>query len=100
MQEAVSRISGIMASDMDYEPTIRPVMDLSNVYDGMDYISDTFNETSGVLGSMNVDVNNSNDLRVLIANTNRIIRSLEGRKPITIDGRTVIGWIDTELGAL
>lgn len=100
MQEAVSRISGIMASDMDYEPTIRPVMDLSNVYDGMDYISDTFDETSSVLGSMNVDVNNSNDLRVLIANTNRIIRSLEGRKPITIDGRTVIGWIDTELGAL
>lgn len=100
MQEAISRLSSIMDSDIDYEPTIRPVMDLTNVYDGVGYLSTAFDSTGGLMGTISANVNNSNDLRTLIANTNKIIRTLDRRNPITIDGKTVIGWIDTELGVL
>ena len=43
--------------------------------------------------------NNSEDIDTLIATTNKILATLKDPKPITIDGKTVIGWVDRELGA-
>lgn len=40
MRTAVGKIGAILSSDLDYEPTIRPVMDLSDVETGAQLIND------------------------------------------------------------
>lgn len=51
----VSKIADIMSSDIDAQPTIRPVLDLSNVRTGVDAIDDMFGigSTVGVLANAN-----------------------------------------------
>lgn len=119
MRDAVSKIHDILASDMDYEPTIRPVMDLSNVEAGARMINSTLANSASFTPAMSLDgtaavssmmnnsfgrgeyavSNNSEDIDTLIATTNKILATLKDPKPITIDGKTVIGWVDRELGA-
>lgn len=99
--EGLSRANGVATDELIVTPTVSPVMDLNNVYGGVDFLRDVFNGTSGVLGSVVADVsNNVADIREIVTNTKQILSALNGRKPITIDGKTVIGWVDMELGAL
>lgn len=120
MRDAVSKIRDILASDMDYEPTIRPVMDLSEVEAGARMINSTLASSASFTPAMSVDgtaavsslmnnsslrvnsaniTGNSDDIAGLLRTTDRILTTLKDPRPITIDGTTVIGWIDRELGA-
>ena len=99
--EGLSRANSAANDELVVMPTVAPVMDLNNVYGGVDYLRDVFNGADNVLGSITADVgNNIEDIREIVANTKQILTALNGRKPITIDGKTVIGWVDMELGAL
>ena len=55
VSNAIARISDIVNSDVDSQPTIRPVMDLDNVRSGMDAISRMLGATPsvGVLANVN-----------------------------------------------
>ena len=55
VSNAIARISDIVNSDVDSQPTIRPVMDLDNVRSGIDTISRMFGATPsvGVLANVN-----------------------------------------------
>ena len=55
MSGAIARISDIVDSDIDAQPTIRPVLDLSDVRSGAGTISDLFNrrQTVGVTSNVN-----------------------------------------------
>lgn len=55
VSNAIARISDIVNSDVDSQPTIRPVMDLDNVRSGMDTISRMLGATPsvGVLANVN-----------------------------------------------
>lgn len=55
VSNAIARISDIVNSDVDSQPTIRPVMDLDNVRSGMDTISRMLGATPsvGVLANIN-----------------------------------------------
>lgn len=119
MREAVSKIHDILASDMDYEPTIRPVMDLSDVEAGARMInstlstSPTFTPTVSMTDSARISalmqnaqisadtarISNVQDIDTLITTTNNILSILKDPRAVTIDGNTVIGWVDRELGA-
>ena len=119
MREAVSKIHDILASDMDYEPTIRPVMDLSDVEAGARMINSTLSTSptftpavsmadSARISAMmqnaqiNADtarISNVQDIDTLITTTNNILSILKDPRAVTIDGNTVIGWVDRELGA-
>lgn len=119
MREAVSKIYDILASDIDYEPTIRPVMDLSDVEAGARMINDTLNGTTTYTPSVSlvdsarvsalmqsspnsrnaIMLANNKDISSLVTNTNDILEALKRAKSITIDGKTVIGWVDREFGA-
>lgn len=119
MREAVSKIHDILASDMDYEPTIRPVMDLSDVEAGARIINSTLSTSptftpavsmadSARISAMmqnaqiNADmarISNVQDIDTLITTTNNILSILKDPRAVTIDGNTVIGWVDRELGA-
>lgn len=99
--EGLSQANSAANDELVVMPTVAPVMDLNNVYGGVDYLRDVFNGADNVLGSITADVgNNIEDIREIVANTKQILTALNGRKPITIDGKTVIGWVDMELGAL
>lgn len=99
--EGLSRANDAANDELTITPTVSPVMDMNNVYGGVDFLRDVFNGAGNVLGNITADVsNNIEDIHALVNNTNKILSSLQGRKPITLDGKTIIGWVDTELGAL
>lgn len=99
--EGLSKANDVATDELTVTPTVSPVMDMNNVYGGVDYLQGAFNGTGTVLGSIKADVsNNITDIRALVENTKQILAALNGRKPITIDGQTVIGWIDVELGSM
>ena len=54
LSRAISKVSDIIASDIDAQPTIRPVLDLSEVESGAGYLSSMFNDPSlGVMSNIN-----------------------------------------------
>ena len=55
ISSAVSKIYDAMNTDIDYQPTIRPVMDLSDVKNGANSISSMFNRDSMI--GVTADVN-------------------------------------------
>lgn len=99
--EGISRANTLATSDLLVTPTISPVFDTSSIYGDMDYLSGIFSGTGSVLGNISTEIDGHvAELNQLIANTDKIITVLQGARPITIDGATVIGWVDRELGAL
>ena len=94
VSKAISRISDAVHSDMDAQPTIRPVLDLSEVQSGAATISGLFNNPAsiGVMAnvgaissSMNRRQNGSNDvvsaidkLRKDVSNMGNTYYTLEG----------------------
>ena len=99
--DGISRANMLANSDLLVTPTVSPVFDTSSAYGDLDYLSGLFDGTGGVLGSISTSIDGHvEELNQLIANTNKIITVLQGARPIIIDGATVIGWVDRELGAL
>jgi ABC-type transporter Mla subunit MlaD len=99
--EAISRADMAANSDLVITPTVTPIVDMDGVYGTIDYLDGIFNGTTGALGTIKADINgNVEDINRLAVTTNRILSVLQRARPITIDGTTVIGWIDRELGAL
>jgi hypothetical protein len=99
--EGISRANTLANDDLFISPAITPVLDLNNVDNRVDYLSGMFGDAGGILGSITADVsNNIEDIRDIKENMKEILSALSTRKPIVIDGKTVIGWVDTELGAL
>ena len=64
LSAAVAKISNLVESDMDSSPTIRPVLDLSEVSDGMGYLDSMFGNPSmqlaANLNSIKTGMNNKN----------------------------------------
>jgi hypothetical protein len=99
--EGISRADMVANSDFVVTPSVVPVLDMNGVYNSVDYLDQMFNGAGGILGSITTDINtNMADIARITENTNRILTTLQNARPITIDGKTVIGWIDGELGAL
>lgn len=99
--EGISRADMLANSDFLVTPTIAPVMDMTSIYGTADYLGNMFTGAGGVLGTISTDINNNTtDINSLVETTGRILTVLRSARPITIDGTTVIGWIDRELGAL
>jgi hypothetical protein len=99
--EGISRANALANDALYVSPTVTPVLDLDNVRGGVDFLSGLFGDTGGILGSITADVdNNIEDIREIKDNMKEILSALSNRRPISIDGKTVIGWVDTELGAL
>ena len=80
MRDAVSSVNSVLASDLDATPTIRPVMDLSDVQSGMSMIGSIFD--SSTLGSYGAarSVNRLMNLRSQYANNNDIVNAVNGLK--------------------
>lgn len=96
----ISRANMLANSDFLVTPEIAPVMDMSRLYGDVNYLDNLFSGTGGILGSISTDINNnSEDINALVETTNNILSTLRNARPITIDGKTVIGWIDREIGA-
>lgn len=59
LRKAISKISDVINSDMDTQPTIRPVLDLSDVQTGANYLSAMFNHGPSVGLTANLNSINS-----------------------------------------
>lgn len=96
----ISRANMAANTDIVVTPKISPVMDMNHMYGDLDYLGSLFNGAGGVLGSIVTDVNgNVEDIAELKATASEILEALKRSRPITIDGETVIGWVDRGLGA-
>ena len=98
ISSAISRIGDIMSSDMDAEPTIRPVLDLSNVTSGVGAISSMLDmdPTIGVLSgarSISSMINNSqngtfDDVVDAVDRLGRTLNNLPSGDTVYVDGIT------------
>ena len=84
VSNAIARISDIVNSDVDSQPTIRPVIDLDNVRSGMDTISRMLGATPSV---------------GVLANVNAISSSMNGGRNGTSDVVSAIKDIGKKLGS-
>lgn len=60
MSSSISRIADIVDGDMNIEPTIAPVLDLTNVRNGMGFIDDIFGANRGMSLSSSIAMGNQN----------------------------------------
>ena len=83
VSDSISRIADIINSDVDAQPTIRPVLDLSDVRAGASTIGGMFNSRATVGVSANINAissmmrNNQNGAD----NTDRLIAAIKNIKP-------------------
>ena len=96
MSNAISKISAIIDSDMDVQPTIRPVLDLSNVRSGAGSIGSMFGDATvgvsanvGAISSM-MSGRNQNGNEEVVSAINRLRASLNntGNTTYQINGIT------------
>lgn len=63
LNSTVAKALSVLESDYDYTPTIRPVLDLTNVTSGMTSLSSMFNNTESIDLSARVRVGESDEAR-------------------------------------
>lgn len=82
LSETMSRVSDIFSSDLDVDPTIRPVMDLSGVTSGVNTINGMFGSQNSLrlAGSINRDSN--------LVITDKLQNGL------TVNNKDVVGELD------
>lgn len=79
LSKAISRISDIIDSDIDTQPTIRPVVDLSNVTSGVNAINGmmALNPSVGVMASVS-SINASMNRRIQNGQNGDILNAIAG----------------------
>ena len=60
ISSSISRISDVISGDMDVEPTITPVIDLTNVRNGIGMINGAFGANRSMNLGMAIAANNQN----------------------------------------
>ena len=117
MQNTIGRIRDLIGTDMDLNPTITPVIDLSEMSTGISM-------ANGMLSNVNLDAlaasaaftiasqhnaslaqaqnesnfNYSQDLNSLIENTTKIIAAVKQNRYAIIDGDSAFDFIDRRMG--
>lgn len=116
---AAQSIADAMDTDADYEPTITPVVDLTNVVDSAEELNSTFASEKAVNLDSTVtrriasevdqspaiqngvhsqsDANLLNAIAGLGDRMDAVGQSIKGMK-VVMDGRKTVGYIDTQLG--
>ena len=80
MRDAVSSVNAVLASDLDNAPTIRPVMDLSDVQSGMSMIGSIFNSNGLASYSSARGVTRMLNSRMRVADTADVINAVRDLK--------------------
>ena len=127
LSESISKIQKIIDGEMDVQPTIRPVLDLSDVQNGTSQINSLFADRAYALAGVNAsydgrgmnnfnsiidrmqNLNDSSNSKVVDAISNlrgdfgSLVQAIGGMS-ITMDGNTVVGSlisrIDNGLGQI
>ena len=127
LSESIGKIQSLIDSDMDMTPTIRPVLDLTNIQNGTNRISDMFANRSYALAGVNAEyvnfgannftgvmdrmqsINDASNAKVVDAISNlrgdfgSLVQAIGGMS-IVMDSGTVVGSlinkIDTGLGQI
>ena len=74
--KAIAKVSDLINSDMDAQPTIRPILDLSDVESGVGYIGSMFNNQSvGVMSNLSAISSGMNN-RGQAGTTNDVISAI------------------------
>lgn len=116
MQKTIDKTLSLVDGNLDYEPTITPVMDLSELTTGVQQanmllgdihtddlaattaatIANAHNEAIAVRSTPTM--NYSKDLTDLIENTNKIINAVKQNRYAIIDGDEAFRYFDRRLG--
>ena len=117
MRDAIEKMNSMIDENVDYQPTITPVIDLSQFSSGM-------NTTKSLLGELNqsktglqaaVDISTAHNKALaetkaranrdyggafgeLIENTRRLVDEAKKNKPAVIDGDYLFGYVDRRMG--
>jgi len=117
MRDTIEKMNSMIDENVDYQPTITPVIDLSQFSSGM-------NTTKSLLGELNnpktglqaaVDISTAHNKALaeskaranrdyggafgeLIENTRRLVDEAKKNKPAVIDGDYLFGYVDRRMG--
>lgn len=118
MQDTIGRIHDLADNNFDYQPTITPVIDLSQMSNGISTANSLLsavqmnglaaaaaasiaNEQNEALARSKAatQLNYSKDLNSLIENTSKIINAVRQNRYAIIDGDEAFNYFDRRLGA-
>lgn len=84
----------------DYTPTVAPIMDLGSVYSGRQRLNSLGLYSGRLVSDLGITIDNQKaEIKDLAENARTIVDLMKNGKTITIDGKTVIGYVDRALGA-
>jgi len=116
MQKTIDKTLSLVDGNLDYEPTITPVMDLSELTTGVQqanmllsdiHTDDLAASTAATIANAHNEaiavktaqpMNYSKDLTDLIENTNKIINAVKQNRYAIIDGDEAFRYFDRRLG--
>lgn len=85
MSSSISRIADIVDGDMDYQPTIAPVLDLTNVRSGLGMIDNAFAANRGLSIGSSVAMGNQNDKSELFGKLQEVAEKSNNKLTSAID---------------
>ena len=85
MSSSISRIADIVDGDMDYKPTIAPVLDLTNVKSGLGMIDNAFAANRGLSIGSSVAMGNQNDKSELFGKLQEVAEKSNNKLTSAID---------------
>ena len=85
MSSSISRIADIVDGDMDYRPTIAPVLDLTNVRSGLGMIDNAFAANRGLSIGSSVAMGNQNDKSELFGKLQEVAEKSNNKLTSAID---------------
>ena len=85
MSSSISRIADIVDDDMDYQPTIAPVLDLTNVRSGLGMIDNAFAANRGLSIGSSVAMGNQNDKSELFGKLQEVAEKSNNKLTSAID---------------
>lgn len=85
MSSSISRIADIVDGDIDYQPTIAPVLDLTNVRSGLGMIDNAFAANRGLSIGSSVAMGNQNDKSELFGKLQEVAEKSNNKLTSAID---------------
>ena len=85
MSSSISRIADIVNGDMDYQPTIAPVLDLTNVRSGLGMLDNAFAANRGLSIGSSVAMGNQNDKSELFGKLQEVAEKSNNKLTSAID---------------
>lgn len=91
LNESLYKLQGLSSIDMNYEPTITPVLDTSKIQNGINSMNSMFNRNPWYNGSLNINDTASTMITTDIGSSADIVKEIQGLRDELINLQNNLG---------